>query len=342
MTYRTPARPHGLHRVADDTNCLPQAAQRLDNSSPPWANEIEIDVECLNIDSASFRQIVDDVGDRASGVAERVRGIVDRRGKMENPVTGSGGMLVGEVTDVGPEYTGNVRVGDHIATLVSLTLTPLRIEEVRDVHFHSDQLRIDGTAFLWSEAPVIQMPADLGTETALSIFDVCGAPKQVQRMAQSARTGLVLGVGKSGLLSAVAFRDALGSAGRVFGVDLQEGPMLDLSNAGILDDYRVADGTAPVEVLEAVRQMTDRGAVDAVVNTCNVADTEISPVLSCVDGGEVLYFNMGTSFSKAALGSEGLGKDVQLLIGNGFVPGHADYALELYENYPVLRELWPV
>ena len=38
---------------------------------------------------------------------------------------------------------------------------------------------------------------------------------------------------------------------------------------------------------------------------------------------------MATSFSAAALGAEGLAADVTMLVGNGYVPGHAAYALEL-------------
>ena len=38
---------------------------------------------------------------------------------------------------------------------------------------------------------------------------------------------------------------------------------------------------------------------------------------------------MATSFAAAALGAEGLAADVTMLIGNGYVPGHADYALDL-------------
>ena len=55
--------------------------------------------------------------------------IVATRGKMQNPETGSGGMLVGTVEEVGPESPLGLSVGDRVATLVSLTLTPLVIED---------------------------------------------------------------------------------------------------------------------------------------------------------------------------------------------------------------------
>jgi L-erythro-3,5-diaminohexanoate dehydrogenase len=38
---------------------------------------------------------------------------------------------------------------------------------------------------------------------------------------------------------------------------------------------------------------------------------------------------MATSFTAAALGAEGVAADVTMLVGNGYVPGHAQMALDL-------------
>ena len=94
----------GLHRVLEPVGALPQAAQRLDASAPAYANEIVLDVETLNVDSASFHQIISDpaVGRSPEAIAARIMELVSARGKMQNPVTGSGGMLLGRVREVGP------------------------------------------------------------------------------------------------------------------------------------------------------------------------------------------------------------------------------------------------
>jgi len=49
---------------------------------------------------------------------------------------------------------------------------------------------------------------------------------------------------------------------------------------------------------------------------------------------------MATSFSAAALGAEGLAADVTMLVGNGYVPGHADLALGLIRSVPAVRKLF--
>src|SRR4051794_6855109 len=94
--------PVGLHRVITPAGVLPQAADRLDASPTVGPDEVRVRVERLNLDAASFRQLADKHGGNGDAVRAEVLEIIDRRGKMHNPVTGSGGMLIGTVDAVGP------------------------------------------------------------------------------------------------------------------------------------------------------------------------------------------------------------------------------------------------
>src|SRR5262245_18570068 len=116
--------PVGLHRVLDPSGVLPQAARRLDASPEIGPDEVRIAVERLNLDAASFRQLSTKHGGSGTAVRDEVLEIIASRGKMHNPVTGSGGMLIGTVDAVGPESPLGLRPGQRVATLVSLTLTP--------------------------------------------------------------------------------------------------------------------------------------------------------------------------------------------------------------------------
>ena len=340
MDYRKNGHLYGLHRVCEPEGALPQAASELDTTRPPWDNEIVIDVDTLNIDSASFHQIVESVGRDEQAVADRVTTIVGRLGKMQNPVTGSGGMLLGTVEDLGPEYDGpvDVNVGDRIATLVSLTLTPLELLGIEKVHLDADQVEVEGRAFLWPSSPLVVMPEDLPERLALSVLDVCGAPTQTQRLVEGAGSVLILGMGKSGMMCAAAARDTMGEDGQICAFDLNDENMVALHEAGLIDAFRTGNAREPVGVLETVQQMNDGELFDVVINTCNVSETEMSAILPCRDRGKVYFFNMATSFARAALGCEGVGKDVDLLIGNGYAHGHAELSLELVRKYEVVRE----
>jgi len=329
---------YGLHRVIEPKGALPQAAIEIDNTAPAFDNEIVIDVATLNIDSASFHQIMGEVGRDKKKIGERIKSIVDQRGKMQNPVTGSGGMLLGTVIQRGPKYDGPVEVGDSVASLVSLTLTPLHIDEILDVHLDSDQVDIRGRAYLWPSAPIVALPDDMSSRLALSSLDVCGAPAQTKRLVQGARSVLILGAGKSGMLCAAAAREAMGSFGAIYGFDLRDDNLKALQQAGLIDVFRTGDATTPTEVLKAVLDMTGGELVDVVINTCNVPNSEMAAILPCRDRGKVYFFNMATDFAKAALGCEGVGKDVDLLIGNGYAHDHARITLDVVRNHPVVRE----
>ncbi len=112
--------PLGLHRVLEPAGVLPQAAWRLDPRPEIWPDEVRVAVDRLNLDAASFRQLREASGGDPAAVRAAVLDIVARRGKMHNPVTGSGGMLIGVVEAAGPESGLGLAPGDRIATLVSL------------------------------------------------------------------------------------------------------------------------------------------------------------------------------------------------------------------------------
>lgn len=337
MEFRPDGEHYGTHRVIAPRGALPQAAERLDASGPAWDNELVIEVQTLNIDSASFHQIVGAVGRNRDAVAARIIEIVGSRGKMQNPTTGSGGMLIGTVVARGPFHTGDVEVGDLVATLVSLTLTPLSLREIRAVHFDRDQVDVSATAYLTSSAPVVKLPDDIPPHIALSVLDVCGAPAQTQRLCKGASSVLILGAGKSGLVCAAAAREVM-PHGSIYAVDLTTTHLQELVEAELIDVYASADATDPMDVLETVLAMTGDELVDVVINTCNVPNTEMSAILPCRDHGKVYFFNMATDFAKAALGAEGVGKDVELLIGNGYAHGHAKLALDIVRRHPSVRE----
>jgi len=60
-----------------------------------------VDVAILNIDSASFTQIKEQAGGDIEKIKEFILEIVATQGKMKNPVTGSGGMFIGTVLQIG-------------------------------------------------------------------------------------------------------------------------------------------------------------------------------------------------------------------------------------------------
>lgn len=332
---------YGLHRVLEPVGVLPQQADRLDADPTCGPDEVVLDVERLNLDAASYRQLREQ---HQTGPAVRaaVLDIITRRGKMQNPVTGSGGMLLGAVREVGPDSPLGLRPGDRVATLVSLTLTPLRVTDgLADWDGLGEQVPCTGTAVLFGRSIAAVLPDDLPDDLALSVLDVCGAPALTDRVVRAKAAALgrppavcVLGGGgKSGSLSLAAARRA--GATRLVALVPTRAEADRVREAGLADEVVLADARDPVAVATAVGAQ-----VDVTVVCVDVPGCEHGAILATADGGTVVFFSMATSFPAAALGAEGLAADVEMLIGNGYLPGHAAFALDLLRAEPGVRALF--
>jgi L-erythro-3,5-diaminohexanoate dehydrogenase len=345
-----PASPLGLHRVLEPAGVLPQAAWRLNARPAIWPDEVRIAVERLNLDAASFRQL----HEASNGDPDRIRAavaeIVRTRGKMQNPVTGSGGMLTGTVAEVGPDSPLGLREGDKIATLVSLSLTPLVITDgLTHWDGRSEQVPCEGHAILFGRSIAARLPGDLPAELALSVMDVCGAPALTHRVvsahqAQHPTVAIIGAAGKSGSLSAAAARKA--GAAKIVGVVPHEAEASILRAAraaggehGLVDHVVIADARNPVGVSSAIQQAAG-GQADITVVCVDVPGCEGGAILATAQGGTVIFFSMATSFTAAALGAEGVAADVTMLVGNGYVPGHAELAIDLIRTEPGVRGIF--
>ncbi|MFT3836320.1 MAG: L-erythro-3,5-diaminohexanoate dehydrogenase [Myxococcaceae bacterium] len=333
---------YGLSRVVGEPGVLPQRAKKLDPSLPLRAGEVLIDVDSLNVDAASFKQLKDTAGGDAKKIGEAISAIVKERGKMQNPVTGSGGMLIGRVVEVSPDHpdAATLKAGNRIATLVSLTLTPLVLDEIKAVHVGIDRVDVKGRALLFASGIYAKLPKDMPDTLALAALDVAGAPALAARWVKPGMTVLVLGAGKSGALCLAQARESMKGNGTLVALDVSQNALDTLKGIGLCDHAIAADATKGVEVMEKVSAATQGKLCDLVINVASVPNTEMASILSVKDGGAVVLFSMATSFTTAALGAEGVGKDVTLLIGNGYARGHADLTLELLRTQPKLRALF--
>ena len=359
--------PLGLHRVIDPPGVLPQAAWQLDATPAIAPDEVRIRVDRLNLDAASYRHLRETYAADPDKIRSAVREIIATRGKMQNPATGSGGMLTGTVEEAGPDSPLGLKPGQRVATLVSLTLTPLAITDgLSRWDTLSEQVPCEGHAILFARSIAAVLPDDLPVPLSLAVLDVCGAPALTSRVVKEGVVVVIIGAaGKSGSLSAVAARQA--GAAKVIGVVPTEAEAALLRNLSIAQDGGAESATGdvwssrrPTHLLRPESPLVDEiviadardpvglaakveaagGPADVTVVCVDVPGCEGGAILSTKQGGTVIFFSMATSFSAAALGAEGLAADVTMLVGNGYVPGHADLALNLVRTTPGLRALF--
>ncbi len=334
--------PYGIHRVLEPAGTLPQAAWKISNDMEICDNEILIDVDILNIDAASFTQIKKAAAMDVEKIKQTMLDIVAKRGKHHNPVTGSGGMLVGRVSAIGAALQDrDLKVGDRIATLVSLSLTPLVIDKIKAVHIDRDQVEIEGRAVLFESGIYAKLPADMPDALALAVLDVAGAPAQTARLVKPGDTVLIIGGGgKSGTLCMYEARKRAGVTGTIIGIGSSAKSCQRIRDLGWADHVLEVDATNAVAVMDAVAAVTDGKLADVTINCVNIPGTEMASVLATRDYGTVYFFSMATSFTAAALGAEGVGKDVNMIIGNGYTHRHAEISLHLLRESPQLRQLF--
>lgn len=331
----------GTHRVIEPLGVLPQTAKKIDNTMSLYDNELLIDVDTLNIDSASFTQIKQACHSDIEKMKDMIQEIVSERGKMQNPVTGSGGMLIGKVLEKGPNYPHDeLQVGDTVATLVSLSLTPLQIEEITHIDLQTDQVKIKGKAILFASGIFAKVPQGSNIPLVLAALDVAGAPAQVNHLVKKGDSVVVVGAaGKSGVLCAYQAKQNAGPTGKVIGIVNEEDQISQLQALDLCDEIILADATDAMDVYHKV-QINNPHQVDVTINVVNVPNTEMASILITKDTGVVYFFSMATSFTKAALGAEGIGSDVKMMIGNGYTKGHAEFTLQLIEHAPKIKALF--
>jgi L-erythro-3,5-diaminohexanoate dehydrogenase len=327
----------GVHRSREPRGALPHIARVLDAATPINEHELELDVEMLAIDATSFGDIRRRSGGDPEEMARAITEIVATRGKLQNPRTGSGGVVLGRVRSVGERYhMADIVPGELVVPLASLIAVPLALDEVGPVQPADPRVPVRGRAVVTGGTLCGRVPADIDRRVALTVYDVYPAASNVRELAGPGHHVLVLGAGHAGLLAVAAARAAVGPAGAVTVVDVAEDA---LARAGDVDP-RVsrlrADVTEPLAVTGALAAHGGRPA-DLTVVCTSVEGAEGAALLATAERGTIVFFSTATRFAAAALGADTVGSRARLIIPNGITDDRGAYAFELLRAVPELH-----
>lgn len=271
--------------------------------------------------------------------------IVSQRGKMHNPVTGSGGVLIGTVREIDDSYakTHNLAIGDTVISLTSLSWLPLHIERIHAIQLDRSEVEISGQAIFFQSNPLAKIPTDLPRAIVVAALDVAGAPSRTAMLAQGGQRVIVLGAGgTAGLLTLCAIRKRVGMQGEIIAVEYNEQALHDIASLDVADVLVQGDATQALELVQRVRDAhRGRGYLaDLAINVVNVPNTEFATILLTKPQGRILFFSMATSFTTAALSAEGIASQVEMQIGNGYMPDDGAVSLQLLREYPQLKAIF--
>jgi L-erythro-3,5-diaminohexanoate dehydrogenase len=305
---------YGFHRVIEPKGVVPQAAIKVDNTPRQLhPSEKLIQVKLLNLDSTSTRQITES----GANISDRVREIVDQRGKMHNPVTNSGGVLLAEYN------------GQAIVPWASLSAIPLYLDSIGEVH--GQQIDVVGTGVLFESYFFTAVPDGMDWRLAATALDIASLPVQIRRALQERpiKRALIIGCGNAGI-AAMATIKKYSPHVEIIGVDVHEGNFARIKAFGLSKNLGCVDAANAEELVNFVSDC------DLVVNCVNVPNTEASSVLATKDHGLVIFFSMATKFDQASLATDATGKDVVMQVASGIAKGEDDEVFGLMRDFPNL------
>jgi L-erythro-3,5-diaminohexanoate dehydrogenase len=334
----TDARRLGIHRSLSPPGALPHIAQAVDAATPGNEYEVELDVETLAVDATSFRTIAERSDGDPDRMAATIAQIVTEHGKLQNPWTGSGGVLSGRVRAVGSSAaTPALMPGELVVPLASLISIPLLLDEVGPVDPSTPQIPARGRAIVTGGMTCARMPADLPAAVALSAFDVYPAASHVRELAAPGCHVLVLGAGHAGLMAIAAARRAVGGTGTVSAVDVSGAA---LARARAVDPDVVAVDADVTDALLVTHALAEQGMgpADLTLLCTSVGGAEGTAILASASRATIVFFSTATKFAAAALGADAVGSQPRLLIPCGLTDDRGEYALELLRALPALRK----
>jgi len=268
---------------------------------------------------------------------------------MHNPITNSGGVMVGTVKQIGKEAAKrgfSLKVGDKIIPVASLSCIPLMLQEIS--FFHGDLVGVKGFGILSSTLSYAKPPEDMNLTMALASLDVSRAVPLVENTTTKLLkmnpakqiTVFVIGCGKAGITTISCLKTRFGRFVRVLAVDVnpkmlheaqqfihpEDGDIVEKLNARYIPD-----------VIRFINKHTQGIGAELSISCVNVNDVEQSAILATKKHGVALFFSMATQFDKAALGTDAVSKDIDVMIGAGVCEDQVDRMFNLMRED---KKLW--
>ncbi|MEA4987739.1 MAG: sigma-54 dependent transcriptional regulator [Anaerovorax sp.] len=331
---------YGINRVMEPNHVLPTSAWRINNDREIYPNELRLKVQKIHIESTSFRQICIECNNNMERIKERILHIVEKRGKLHNPVTDTGGVIFGTVEEIGEEYENvkGLKVGDEIICNASLAGIPLLLTHISKIDMAYTQVDAEGYAILFNKVPVVKKPEDLPINLILYTFDESGTLYSAYKSARGKKRCLVVGNSLlTNLLFGRAIRKSAGDDAEIIclfdnntDIGVRGKELKDILEKTFTDIHYV-NILKPVECLEKL----EVGLFDVSVNCADIPGAETINILSTKPGGTVYFANLINNYNIALYITEAISREIQIKCADGYEEEYAEFDIEL------MREIAP-
>lgn len=343
-------RNYGLDRVMEPKGLTPATAWRLDNSRELHQGEARIRLERIHLEWDNFQQLCSSCGFDENRIRAKILDIVERRGKLHNPFTGTGGVLMGTVEEVCGEnaVVSSVGPGDRIYSLTSLCSVPLYIDEIEEIDFNYGQIVCSGYGILFEASPICRFEEDLSPAYTLAAIDEAGSLFGVFQVAMEQQRKDFVIIGRNActtMLYAAAIREAIGPRYRVKAV-MDEEVRENLSHEEIekvmhplIQKTYFVNLSEPLKAYEEiVRQDPELAEVDQVIVAEDIRGAETLGVLLVRQLGAVYFSAVENHYAGAQMVAESMGKFVTMYAFDQYIKDYPEFSIRMVRHIQMKLE----
>ena len=332
---------YGIKRVLEPQHVLPTSAWRLDNSRNIYPDELRVSIERIHLEGTSFKQICTEANDDEKKIKQKIIDIVIRRGKLHNPVTDTGGLVMGVVEEIGKEYDNKkgLKVGDKVICNVSAASLPIYIENITKVDKVLSQVEAEGYAIVHNRIPMVKVPDDVPLELLMFALDQSGTLYRLHKLIETQRKFLIVGNSMlTNLLYGYVIRKKVGPEAEIVCLfdkrtnQRVTGGGIDKMVEMIFNEVHFINILRP---MECMRQLDAESLFDFSVNCAEIPGAETINILATRPGGRVLFANLINNLNIALYITESMSKPLDVRGAEGYVDDYEEFDME------IVRELAP-
>ncbi len=326
---------YGIKRVLEPKNVLPTSAWKLDNSRNIYSDELRVSIKRIHLEGTGFKQICTESNDDEKKIKQTIIDMVIRRGKLHNPVTDTGGLVMGTVEEIGKEYDNRLglRPGDTIICNASAASIPLYIEEITEINRAFNQVAAKGYAIIHSFIPVVKTPDDVPVDMLMFAFDQSGTLFRLHKLAEGKKKFLIVGNSMlTNLLYGYIIRDTAGENCDITCL-LDKKTNLRLGGKGmdsligsVFDEVSFLDILRPMDCVE---KLGGESLFDLSVNCAEIPGAETVNILATKPGGTVLFANLINNLNIALYITESISKNLEVRSAEGYLEEYDNFDIEM-------------
>ncbi len=326
---------YGIKRVLEPKNVLPTSAWKLDNGRNIYPDEIRVSIKRIHLEGTGFKQICTESNDDEKKIKQNIMDMVIRRGKLHNPVTDTGGLIMGTVEEIGKEYTNraSLAVGDLVICNASAASMPLYIEEITSVNKAFNQIEAKGYAIVHSSLPVVKAPDDVPVDMLMFAFDQSGTLYRLHQLVKGKKKFLIVGNSMlTNLLYGYVIRDTVGENCEITclldkRVNLRlAGKGMDSLISSVFDEVNFLDILRPMECVE---KLGGESLFDLSVNCAEIPGAETVNILATKPGGTVLFANLINNLNIALYITESISKNLEVRSAEGYLEEYDEFDVDI-------------